>query len=634
MIEVSLIEYVDPVKLVVAGHVDHGKSTLIGRLLLSHGKVPDDKLEKLERLCNQKQITFEPAFLLDAFEEERDQGVTIDSTRVEITIDSAQFLLIDAPGHAQFLKHMIAASAGADCGMLVLDISQGVQEQTIRHARLLKIMGISQVIVLINKLDVAKYNQSQFEACRKMVLELLELEGLSAVYVIPIVALTGEGIDSFSEAMVWYRGETLIEALLSLTSANLRRGNLLDKQFRMILQDVYRFEEQRFFVGRVQSGELKRGERILFSPAGKAATVKSIGIGGATDVDSCKSGDSVAFVLDEPLFVERGELISRPGEAPEIADRIQASLAWLSSVPNSPSFSYVLKSGTAETKCTVEIIGAQHEAVPLAAGSVAEAILSCEHAIAFDASNSKSPGSPFVLCNAEGTVAAGSLDRVFVNNAASQIWIRPESGYVRLDQIEAQQGHGAVVVWLTGLPASGKSTIARATQNDLFASGIRTVVLDGDDLRAGICQDLGFSAEDRRENLRRIAHIARLFLETGQVVLVACVSPYARDRELARRIVGPEKFLEVHVACTLAVCQERDPKGFYAKNARHRLTGLTGYDSPYQLPNEPDLLLDTTVLTVHEETEKLVSLIKGALGAKRHVLDSNTTGATRSPRSL
>jgi len=598
------------IKVVVVGHVDHGKSTMLGRILLDCDRVADDKLEKLQRICQEKHIGFEPAFLFDSFAEEHEQGVTIDSTRVEFELEGHRFILIDAPGHSEFLKNFLSASSHADYGFLLLDASEGMREQTECHARLIKLMGVNQVVVVINKMDLVNFDEASFRVLRDEIWGFLSRTGVNALSVIPAVALFGEGVTKPTSSMPWYQGPTVMQALIQLANnAAARQQKSGVGSLRMTLQDVYRFGAERLFVGRLTRGCLRRGERVLFSPSNKAATVKAIRTYDNQSMELCTSGESVALVLEEPLYVERGELITRPDEAPQVSDRIKVTLAWISSETLSPKQDYLLRVGTLETGCRVNLNNALYDEVPLRNGVIEEATLICEKAVPFDAHVDGSNSTNFVLCDETGTVAAGFINGVGMRQETSRVITQPESGYVSREEIEAKQGHGALVLWLTGLPASGKSTIARAVQRKLFSRDVRAVVLDGDNIRGGISQDLGFSAADRSENVRRIAHIAKLFLDCGNVVLVACVSPYIDDRERAREIIGSARFREIYISCPLEVCQERDPKGFYKRNISRELKGLTGYDDPYQPPISPDLTLDTAQLALEDEIEKLMAVV-------------------------
>jgi len=606
-------------KVVVVGHVDHGKSTLLGRILLACGKVPEDRIAHVEKICQDRSVQFEPAFLFDALQEEQEQGISIDTTRVNFEYEGHRFILIDAPGHLEFLKNMTSGASEADLGILVVDCNQGVRSQTERHLKILSMLGVRSVIVALNKVDQINYDQSIFEQLCESTRKIIEQQDIACEEIVPICALAGDNIVTASANLEWYVGKPLLPTLICVA----QKIALIEKEvtpFRMVLQDVYRFSSsERFFAGRVESGTIRVGQDIFFSPSGKVSRVESIEKFGQPECQSASASESVALRLSEQIFVERGEVISLVDNAPEVDNEFRARLAWLSLAPFNPDQDYLLKIGTAESACKVELLkdgddaAAQPESGSLSNGAFAEAIIRATRQVAFDRATTGGVIDNFVICSTFETVAAGVVDNRPVHTKRSlkvNPNLRRERGYVERKRFEELNGHRGTVLWMTGLSGAGKSSLAKELEAALFERSCRVVVLDGDNLRFGLCADLGFSADERSENIRRIAHSARMFLDTGFIVVSACISPFARDRELAREIVGADDFNEIFVFCPLEECQRRDPKGLYSKASSGQIKAVTGFDSPYQSPQRPALRLDSSKMTVSQEVSMIISLLE------------------------
>ncbi len=604
-------------KVVVVGHVDHGKSTLLGRILLECGRVPEDRIAHVQKICSDKSLQFEPAFLFDALQEEQEQGISIDTTRVNFEFEGHKFILIDAPGHLEFLKNMTSGASEADLGILVVDCNQGVRSQTERHLKILNMLGVRRVIVALNKVDQINYDQTIFEEVCAKTREIIEQQEIICEQIVPISALAGENITNATSKLEWYVGKPLLGTLTDVAQKlnNIKKD---DQPFRMLLQDVYRFEGDRLFAGRIVSGSIKKGSEIFFSPSGKISRVESIEKYLETDVQSAKSGESIALRLTEQVFVERGEVISLLDNAPEVDTEFRGKLAWLSAHSYSPETEYMLKMGTTEVPCRVEVIDAATQQKQLASaenlinGGFADVIIKTSKPIAFDRAATGAIVEKFVVCTAYDTAAAGVVDNRPVRVERSlkvNPNLRHELGYVERARYEGLNKHRGSVLWMTGLSGSGKSSLAKELEKALFEKNCRVVVLDGDNLRFGLCADLGFTPEDRSENIRRIAHTAKLFLDTGYIVVTACISPYARDRELAREIIGAQDFNELFVFCPLEECQRRDPKGLYSKASAGQISAVTGFDSPYQAPQRPAVRLDSSKMTVAQEVQAVIELL-------------------------
>ncbi|HEY9719212.1 MAG TPA: adenylyl-sulfate kinase [Trichormus sp.] len=607
-------------KVVVVGHVDHGKSTLLGRLLLDAGCVPEDKIEHVTKICADKSLQFEPAFLFDALEEEQEQGISIDTTRVNFEFEGEKLVLIDAPGHLEFLKNMTSGASEASVGILVVDCHHGVRSQTERHLKILSVLGIQTVIVALNKIDQVDYSQAVFEDVSSKIRQIVTQLQLRCEDVVPISALLGENITTACAKMQWYVGKPLIprvmEVLHSAASVNFE-----EQPLRMLLQDVYRFNGQRYFVGRVESGVLRPGDEIFFSPSGKISTVEAIERLPSREAAEAIPGDAVGLRLNEQVFVERGEVISRTDHIPEVDTEFRARVAWLSKQRFSTEIEYTIKLGTDETTCKIRFFDGPDEdkwsatCENLDNGEFADVVIKLGKQMAFDRTKSGCSTQRFVICTTYETVAAGMVDHRPVRankEMKADPNLRQESGYVERPRFEVRNGHKGVVLWLTGLSGAGKSTLARAIERQLFDRGCNVAVLDGDNLRMGLCADLGFSPEERSENIRRIAHSARLFLEHGFIVITACISPYERDRELAREVVGGDDLQEVFVFCPMEECQRRDPKGLYRKASAGQVRAVTGFDSPYQPPRRPALRLDSSKLSIEQEVNSVLDLLNAS----------------------
>ncbi|HEY9778047.1 MAG TPA: adenylyl-sulfate kinase [Planktothrix sp.] len=604
-------------KVVVVGHVDHGKSTLLGRVLLDCGRVPDDKIAHVTKICSEKALQFEPAFLFDALQEEQEQGISIDTTRVFFEFEGRKLVLIDAPGHLEFLKNMTSGASEATLGILVVDCHQGVRSQTERHLKILSVLGIKSVIVALNKIDQVSYSQDIFEDVSGKIREIITNLHLRCEDVVPLSALRGENITKPSEALTWYAGKPLLPRLLDL----LETGVVADKQsqpMRMLLQDVYRFGGERFFAGRVVSGVIRPGDEIFFSPSGKISKVEAIERFPERNAPMALPGDSVALQLSEQIFVERGEVISHKDNAPETETEFRARIAWLSKADFSLDSDYLIKIGTNEATCKLRFFDETDATkwsttrTKLGNGEFADVAIKLSKQMAFDRVGLGGATESFVLCTKYETVAVGTIDKTPVR-VHQTVTINPnlrlEGGYVERELWQERNNHKGTVLWLTGLSGAGKSTLAKSLDKALYEKGYQSVVLDGDNLRHGLCADLGFSPEERSENIRRIAHTSRLFLDRGFIVISACISPYAHDREVAREIVGSNDLREVFVFCPMEECQKRDPKGLYSKASSGQVRAVTGFDSPYQPPSNPALRLDSSTLSVEQEVAAVINLL-------------------------
>jgi bifunctional enzyme CysN/CysC len=603
----------------IAGHVDHGKSTLIGRLLADTGTLPDGKLEQIRQAASRRGMPFEWAFVTDALQAERNQGVTIDVSRAEFKSAKRGYTLIDTPGHKEFLKNMITGAASAEAALLVIDAKEGIKEQSKRHGYLLHLLGVHQIAVLVNKMDAADYGEKTFRAIEKEYRAYLGSIGITPAAFIPVSGREGDNIASHSSHMSWYKGSTLLEALDGFTPA----PSLSTLPLRFQVQDIYKSGEKRIIVGRVESGTLKIGDELLFSPTGQRAGINSIEVWGASSPrKTATAGDATGITLTEQVFVERGHLASHVADAPLLTNHFRARLFWLGPEPLVPHKRYAVRFGTAEFSAEVKAIESVIDTDTLAhgqqesveRGQVAEVMLHVRGLAAVDDFKHNPRTGRFVMVEEHAICGGGIIDLTGIHDQ------RVRTGNVKSKNISAldlritheerarMNGHTGGVVWLTGLPSSGKSTLALELQQALFAKGCQVTILDGDNVRRGLNKDLGFSAADRSENIRRIGEVAALFAASGMIVIVSFISPYHEDR-LRARAAAPEAFHLVHVLADLATCEKRDVKGLYKKARNKEIKDFTGISAPYELPEDAELTIDTAHLSVRESTMLLMDYV-------------------------
>jgi bifunctional enzyme CysN/CysC len=601
------------VRIVIVGHVDHGKSTLVGRLLYETGSLPEGKLEMLKAVSARRGMPFEWSFLLDALQTERDQGITIDTTQIRFRTRSRDVVLIDAPGHAEFLRNMITGASQADAAVLIIDALEGVRDQTRRHGYLLHLLGVKQVAVVVNKMDRVDFSAARFNAISKEITAHLTGLGVTPTAIVPISARDGDGVAARTANIRWYDGPTVVEALDALEPAR----PLEQLPLRLPVQAIYKFDDRRIVAGRIESGALRAGDEIVIMPAGKIARIKSVEGWPVTPVMGRQSaGQSVGITLDRELFVERGDVIGHIGQTPRDTRRLRARIFWLHDKPLTAGASILIRLGTREARATVVAIEkavdpgelSSVETESIARNHVGEIDIALGQALAADA-YADNPRTGRLVIEVNGRIAGGGLVlSVDAGQRAVPIDIVPVESALRADERSARYRHNGAVIWLTGLPASGKSTLARALERRLFGKGGSPILLDGDTVRAGLNNDLGFSARDRAENIRRLAEVATHLARNGHVAIVAAVSPSAEDRATARRIAD-SLFREIHVATSAEVCESRDPKGHYAKARAGSLPGFTGIGSDYQPPVACELKIDTSARSVLDATNEIEQML-------------------------
>src|SRR5882757_1379423 len=601
------------VRIVIVGHVDHGKSTLVGRLLHETGSLPEGKLDMLKAVSARRGMPFEWSFLLDALQTERDQGITIDTTQISFRTRSRDVVLIDAPGHAEFLRNMITGASQADGALLIIDALEGVRDQTRRHGYLLHLLGVKQVAVVVNKMDRVDFSAERFKAISDEISAHLIDLGVTPSAVIPISARDGDGVAERTPNIAWYNGPTVVEALDALTPARA----LDELPLRLPVQAIYKFDDRRIVAGRIESGSLRTGDEIVIMPAGKIAKIKSVESWPMTPVAGPQgAGRSVGITLDRELFVERGDVIAHPAAAPRDTRRLRARIFWLHDAPLTTGASILVRLGNKESRATVVAI--EKAVDPGELSSVATSAIARNHVGEIDIALAQAvaadpyldnPRTGRLVIEVNGRIAGGGLVlSVDAGQRAIPVDIVPVESALRLDERSARYRHNGAVIWLTGLPGAGKSTLAKALERRLFARGGSPILLDGDTLRAGLNGDLGFSSKDRSENIRRLAEVATHLARNGHIAIVAAVSPSRDDRAAARRIADAA-FREIHVATPAEVCESRDPKGHYAKARAGTLKSFTGIGNDYQPPTGAELVLDTSTRSVPDATEAIERML-------------------------
>lgn len=613
----------EQLKIVIVGHVDHGKSTLVGRLFHDTDSLPEGKFESVLAACKKRGMPFEWSFLMDSLQAERDQGITIDTSQIWFKTKARDYVIIDAPGHKEFLKNMISGAASSDAALLIIDAKEGVREQSKRHGYLLHLLGVSQIAVAVNKMDLINYSQKEFAIIEKEYRAYLKSIGVKPTFVIPISGRDGDCITGPSENMKWYKGPSIVEALDHFTIT----PPLSAFPLRFPIQDVYKFDERRLIVGRLESGSLTVGDELVFSPTNKSARIASIENWpdqkqGAKNPISASAGMSVAVTLDDQIFVERGQLASRTKNAPFLTNLFRGKLFWLGHEPLAKGKKYWLKINTCEYTVEVKEIEkiVNTDNLKIAAGgnvernSVAEVVFRVRGLIALDNFAENPKTGRFVLVENYQIVGGGIIDVKGFQNLRSERKVKSTNLHVvenRITPFERNlaNGHKGGVLWFTGLSGSGKTTLAGELQQRLFARGYQVYVLDGDNIRRGLNADLGFTPKDRSENIRRVSEVAALFADAGIIVITAFISPYKNDRDHARA-AAPNAFHSVYIKADLKTCEKRDPKGLYKKARKGEIANFTGISAPFEEPENADLVLDTGKKSIGECVALLVDYVE------------------------
>ena len=603
--------------IVTVGHVDHGKSTVIGRLLADAGALPDGKLEAIQENCKRNSKPFEYAFLLDALKNEQAQGITIDTARCFFQTDRRDYIIIDAPGHIEFLKNMVTGASRAEAALLVIDAARGVEENTRRHGYFLSMLGIRQVSVLVNKMDLVNYEQHVFDEIKAEYEKFLQKINIHPISFIPVSGMEGDNIANRSTRMDWYFGKTVLEQMEEFETI----PEPENMPFRMPVQGVYKFTEQndrrRIIAGTVDAGRVKKGDSLVFYPSGKKTKVKTLEVFHAATPEVFSAGSAAGFTMTEEIFVKRGEMACLAGEEPpHVGVRLKVNLFWLGKENLKKHKTYFLKCGTAKVEMRLESVERVVNASNLSCISrqyvekneVAECILKLDRPIAFDLTGTIDATSRFVIVDDYEIAGGGIITEAMKDAEFDERNIRWSGDAVTKEERRRLLGSSGLVVWMTGLSGAGKTTIAQEVERRLLSQGIPAYVLDGDKLRRGLNKDLGFSDEDRVENIRRTREVAKMFKDAGIVTFVTLISPFTEGRREARAFIG-DSFMEVYVKADVETCSKRDPKKLYEKALRGEIKSFTGIDSPYEAPEHPDVLLDTLMWNEEECAETLLGAV-------------------------
>jgi bifunctional enzyme CysN/CysC len=613
-------------RVVFVGHVDHGKSTLIGRILHDTGSLPEGKIEEIKKACAAEGMEFEFAFLLDALLEEQKQNVTIDTTEIPFRTTRRRYAIIDAPGHKEFLKNMITGASRADAAILVISADEGVREQSRRHAYLLSMLGIKHVVVVVNKMDLVDYSEKRFREIEQEYRKFLRELGLDAPSFIPASAREGENVARASMKMKWYCAANVLEALDLLKT----QERDVDLPLRFCVQDVYRFDGRRIIAGRIETGTLRVGDQLVFSPANKSSVVATIERWNAQENNGpAVAGDSIGITLGEQIFVERGHIASHENETPIEANRFHADLFWIVREPLRVGHLYGLRLATQDVKCEVVSIERVMDSSTLETKSdgreqlerneTGRLTIQTRAPLVIDNHDRIPNLGRFVIIGdgqicGGGTIFGGVYTDRTVAKSKNIFWTE---GKITALARTMRSGHRGAVIWLTGLSGAGKSTIAQALERELFQRAMHTYVLDGDNIRHGLNSNLGFSPDDRVENIRRVSEVAKLMADAGTVVITAFISPYRMDRSRAREIAleGSSEFIEVFVDAPLAVCEARDPKNLYKKARAGQIREFTGIDAPYEAPEDPEIVVHTDRQSVDESVATIMEQLLPRLRA-------------------
>jgi len=618
------IDVTPVVRLVTCGSVDDGKSTLIGRLLAETGSIPEDQLEYARQTRRGGstipvgEIDF--SLLTDGLEAEREQGITIDVAYRHMYLPSGRRVIIaDAPGHEQYTRNMAVAASNADVAVLLVDAARGVRPQTFRHLTVCALMGVKSIIIAINKMDLVGYEHATFEEISGQVKAAAARLGLDEVMTIPVSAVAGDNVTAPTTHMPWWHGPSLLSALQEWTPPESDKSH----PFRLPVQFIARAEGNfRGYAGTVAAGVVRPGDKVVVADSGQTATISRI-VGFHGDMTEAAAGDAVTVTLDREVDVTRGDLIAADGTTesgetawPQPADRFAADVVWVGEEALMHGRSYLLAVGPRTVPATVTVVrhrldvvsGQKLAARVLDMNDIGRIEIATDTPIPMDMYSECRDTGGFLLIDrvSADTVAAGMVTHALRRS----LNVVPHSYEVDRDARARLKHQTPRVLWLTGLSGSGKSTVADALERRLYALGMHTFVLDGDNVRTGINKDLGFTPEDRAENVRRVAEAAKLMLEAGLIVIVALISPFRADRRAAREIFDDGDFLEVFVDTPVEMCATRDPKGLYAKAQSGTLPNMTGIGQEYEPPEHADVHLDGTA-AVDDNVEILVRRLAG-----------------------
>ena len=602
-------------RFITCGSVDDGKSTLIGRLLYDSKLIFEDQLESLERDSKKMgtqggDIDF--ALLVDGLAAEREQGITIDVAYRFFTTDKRKFIVADTPGHEQYTRNMATGASTADLAVILIDARKGILTQTRRHSFITSLLGVKHVVVAVNKMDHAGYSKETFETIERDYRMFADDLGFSSIQAIPVSALKGDNITESGNNMGWYKGPTLLEYLEEIDISK----NEENAPFRMSVQWVNRPDlDFRGFSGTIVSGEIKPGDEIVALPGAQTSRIKSIVTYDGELETACKD-QAVTLTLEDEIDISRGDLVSDKNNRPEVTDQFQAHVIWMHDEPMLPGRPYLIKltnrtiSGEiTELKYKIDVNSFDREAgKTLKLNEVGVCNISLDDRVVYEAYKNVPALGSFIVIDklTNATLAAGMID-FGLRRATNVHWQAVDVDKLTRAQQKRQK---PLVLWFTGLSASGKSTIANLVEKKLLAIGKHTYLLDGDNVRHGLNRDLGFVDADRVENIRRVGEVAKLMVDAGLIVLTAFISPFRSERIMVRDMLEEQEFMEVFVDTPLEICERRDPKGLYKKARSGEIKNFTGFDSPYEAPENAEIHLRTANISAEEAADQVIKAIE------------------------
>ncbi len=602
-------------RFITCGSVDDGKSTLIGRLLYDSKLIFEDQMASLEN--DSKKVgtqggDIDFALLVDGLAAEREQGITIDVAYRFFTTDKRKFIVADTPGHEQYTRNMATGASSAEAAVILIDARKGILTQTRRHSFIVNLLGIRHVVVAINKMDLMDYSQDVFQDIAAQYREFAENLDFSTIAFVPMSALKGENIMAPSDKMPWHDGPAFMTVLETIDVARKKA----EKPFRMPVQWVNRPNlDFRGFSGTISSGIVKAGDDIIVLPGGKTSKVKSI-VTYDGNLDQASADQAVTLTLEDEIDVSRGDVVAEINQRPETTDQFQAHIIWMGEQPMLPGRPYLIKTTNktvageiSALKHKVNVNSLEHEAgKTLELNEVGLCNISLDEAIAFEAYRDNTAMGAFIIIDkiSNATVGAGMID-FGLRRATNVHW---QAVDVDKTARAEQKRQKPVVLWFTGLSASGKSTIANLVEKKLHALGKHTYLLDGDNVRHGLNRDLGFVDADRVENIRRVGEVSKLMIDAGLIVLTAFISPFRAERRMVRDMMEAHEFIEVFVDTPIEICEQRDPKGLYKKARSGEIKNFTGYDSPYEQPERADLHLHTGTITAEQAADAVIAKIQ------------------------
>ena len=600
-------------RFLTCGSVDDGKSTLIGRLLYDAGLVADDQLAAVHAMSARRGFNEDLpdlSLLLDGLLDERAQGITIDVAWRYFQTSNRKFILGDTPGHEQYTRNMVSGASQCQLALILVDARKGVLAQTRRHAAVVSLLGIEKIVVVVNKMDLVQWDELAYINIQRDFLEFSGPLGIHDPVFIPVSALRGDNVVSSSKHMAWYTGSSLFDYLETVDVESKEK----DASSRFPVQRVTREREFRGYAGTLTAGRMAVGDQVIALPTGTQSRVASIVTFDAS-LDSAETGQAITLTLADNIDITRGDvLVARSDDSAIVTDRLEADLVWMDEQPLLPGRRYEMRIGTTTVPATVKRLlhrlnletMNQEPATRLVKNDIGKCEIMTERPVQADLYASHPRTGSLILIDriSNGTAGAGM---VRVNRARQVFWEDIAVDKAARSETKAQKPR---VVWFTGLSGAGKSTLANAVEKVLHQEGFHTYLIDGDNVRHGLCKDLGFSLEDRIENTRRVGELSKLMIDAGLIVLVSLISPFRNERRMVREMLAPGEFVEVYVSTPIQICEERDRKGLYKLAREGKLENFTGISSPYEPPESAELTIDTASESLEESVQRVVKAIR------------------------